>query len=167
MVANKHDRLHLRSTHFAYARQLEKSGGAAVRAPCSTLSLQRMHAPHLLYGMVQAAMKHYEAAGTHRADVTRMLHEAGDVKSLEAYVNVQVRRRRARCTLSDARTCAPRARDLHVCRTIRASLSGLGTTCVRRATSPPQLPTISAPMTRSASCAWRAQRATCIVPWIL
>jgi len=34
----------------------------------------------------QEAIKHYEAAGVHRAEVTRLLHEARDYRGLESYV---------------------------------------------------------------------------------
>lgn len=60
-VAAKHDRVHLAATHYAYARFLEAAG-------------DRM-----------AAVRHYEASGAGRVEVTRMLHDAGDITALEAY----------------------------------------------------------------------------------
>mmetsp|Transcript_19068 Transcript_19068/g.64920 ORF Transcript_19068/g.64920 Transcript_19068/m.64920 type:complete len:1396 (+) Transcript_19068:174-4361(+) len=61
-VSERHDRIHMRRTHYLYARQLEAAGE------------------------FQAAVKEYEAAETHRVEVPRMLYEAGQTEDLEKYV---------------------------------------------------------------------------------
>ena len=64
-VATAHDRIHLRTTHFQYAKHLETMGD------------------------FRAAIKHYEASDTHRFEVPRMLFDAQRVADLELYVNQQ------------------------------------------------------------------------------
>uniref|UniRef100_A0A673VBY5 Intraflagellar transport protein 140 homolog n=1 Tax=Suricata suricatta TaxID=37032 RepID=A0A673VBY5_SURSU len=60
-AAELRDRVHLRTTHYNYARHLEASGDHAL------------------------ALTHYEKSDTHRFEVPRMLSE--DPQSLELYVN--------------------------------------------------------------------------------
>ncbi|XP_058142678.1 intraflagellar transport protein 140 homolog isoform X1 [Dasypus novemcinctus] len=60
-VAERHDRVHLRSTYYSYAKHLEAG------ADCSL------------------ALSYYEKSDTHRFEVPRMLSE--DLQSLELYVN--------------------------------------------------------------------------------
>jgi|EP01047_Picozoa_sp_COSAG01_P029814 intraflagellar transport protein 140 len=62
-VATQHDRIHLRSTHFSYAKHLE--------------SMQEY----------LKAIQHYEASDTHRFEVPRMLFDAQKIPDLEIYVN--------------------------------------------------------------------------------
>eukprot|EP01029_Cantina_marsupialis_P023024 TRINITY_DN5683_c0_g1_i1.p1 TRINITY_DN5683_c0_g1~~TRINITY_DN5683_c0_g1_i1.p1 ORF type:complete len:1397 (+),score=419.46 TRINITY_DN5683_c0_g1_i1:393-4193(+) len=62
-IAQKDDRLHLRNTHYRYARSLEASGDLA------------------------GAIQHYESAKTHKRDATRMLFSANDMRGLETYVH--------------------------------------------------------------------------------
>ena len=64
-VANAHDRIHLRTTHFQYAKHLESMSD------------------------FRGAIKHYEASDTHRFEVPRMLFDAQRVADLELYVNQQ------------------------------------------------------------------------------
>ena len=64
-VAKEKDRIHLRSTHYAYARQLESAGSTA------------------------EAIRHFEASGTHRVEVPRMLFDMGQMEKLQAYVDGQ------------------------------------------------------------------------------
>jgi len=64
-VANSFDRIHLRETHFEYARHLESVGD------------------------FQAAIANYEASGTHRKQVPRMLSEAERLEDLESYIQSQ------------------------------------------------------------------------------
>jgi intraflagellar transport protein 140 len=64
-VAARFDKLHLKSTHFAYARHMERCGDTV------------------------GALKHYELADAHTTEVTRMLHEAGERENLEAYVRAK------------------------------------------------------------------------------
>ena len=61
-VAVQSDRIHLRTTHFEYARYLETVGD------------------------IPAAIKNFEASETHRRQVPRMLFEAGRLDDLEMYV---------------------------------------------------------------------------------
>lgn len=61
-VAERQDRIHLSSTHYAYAQHLERLG---------------------LWDQAVAA---YERSGTHLAEVPRMMYEAGKLEELEAYV---------------------------------------------------------------------------------
>lgn len=61
-VAAKHDRIHLRTTHYLYAQYLESLGEHA------------------------EALKQYEKALTHRQDVPRMLMQQAQMDSLEAYI---------------------------------------------------------------------------------
>ncbi|XP_012590465.1 PREDICTED: intraflagellar transport protein 140 homolog, partial [Condylura cristata] len=60
-LAERRDRVHLRSTHYSYARHLEASGDRS------------------------RALSHYEKSDTHRFEVPRMLSE--DLPSLELYVD--------------------------------------------------------------------------------
>jgi intraflagellar transport protein 140 len=62
-IATQHDRIHLRATHFAYAKHLESM--------------------HDYLG----AIRHYEASDTHRFEVPRMLFDAQKTADLEIYVN--------------------------------------------------------------------------------
>ncbi|KAG7507575.1 intraflagellar transport protein 140-like [Solea senegalensis] len=60
-TAEIHDRIHLRTTYYSYAKYLESIGNKSL------------------------AIAYYENSDTHRAEVPRMLQE--DVSSLEVYVN--------------------------------------------------------------------------------
>ncbi|KAG8506365.1 Intraflagellar transport protein 140, partial [Galemys pyrenaicus] len=60
-LAERRDRVHLRATHYSYARHLEASGERGL------------------------ALGHYEKSDTHRFEVPRMLSE--DLQSLELYVD--------------------------------------------------------------------------------
>ncbi|KAM5227325.1 intraflagellar transport protein 140 homolog [Ctenodactylus gundi] len=60
-VAELHDRVHLRSTYYSYARHLEAGGDCTL------------------------ALSYYEKSDTHRFEVPRMLSE--DLPSLELYIN--------------------------------------------------------------------------------
>ncbi|XP_076998370.1 intraflagellar transport protein 140 homolog [Tamandua tetradactyla] len=60
-VAERHDRVHLRTTYYSYARHLEAAGDCGL------------------------ALSYYEKSDTHRFEVPRMLAE--DLQSLELYVN--------------------------------------------------------------------------------
>lgn len=60
-VAELHDRVHLRTTYYNYAKHLEAS------ADCGL------------------ALSYYEKSDTHRFEVPRMLSE--DLQSLELYIN--------------------------------------------------------------------------------
>jgi intraflagellar transport protein 140 len=62
-VASQYDRIHLRDTHFKYARYLE--------------ALQDN----------LAAVRNYEASDTHAEQVPRMLFQTGNMDDLEAYVH--------------------------------------------------------------------------------
>lgn len=62
-LAEEKDRIHLRSTHYTYARILEAQG------------------------KTDAAIEHYEKAGTHRVDVPRMLFDLGRTSKLREYVD--------------------------------------------------------------------------------
>lgn len=57
--------------------------------PAATHAVFPPHAP------AQGATKHYESAGVHRTEVTRMLHEARDSKGLALYVESKVGREAA------------------------------------------------------------------------
>ena len=61
-VANKHDRIHLKTTHYQQAKYLESVGD-----------------------MVRA-IDAYEASNCHRFEVPRMLYEQGMINDLQAYV---------------------------------------------------------------------------------
>lgn len=62
-LAKEKDRIHLKSTHYAYARQLEASGRTS------------------------EALQHFEASGTHRVEVPRMLFDAQQIGELNTYVD--------------------------------------------------------------------------------
>ena len=62
-VAQKQDRIHLKSTHYLYAKHLESVGDTA------------------------GAIKHYELSDTHRYEVPRMLYDSQHLDELEAYIN--------------------------------------------------------------------------------
>ena len=62
-IAEEHDRIHLKTTHFHYGKHLESIGD------------------------VEGAMKHYEESGTFRNEVPRMLHTMGLMGELEDYVH--------------------------------------------------------------------------------
>jgi len=62
-VAEAHDRIHLRTTHYAYARQLESAGD------------------------LDGALEHYIASGTHKSEVPRMLFDAGQIGKLREYID--------------------------------------------------------------------------------
>ncbi|GBG32279.1 Intraflagellar transport protein 140-like [Hondaea fermentalgiana] len=64
-VANSFDRIHLRESHFEYGRHLESMGD------------------------FKAAIANYEASGTHRKQVPRMLFEAERLDELESYIQTQ------------------------------------------------------------------------------
>jgi len=64
-VANSFDRIHLRETHFEYGRHLETMADYS------------------------AAIANYEASGTHRVQVPRMLFQAGRIEELESYIQSQ------------------------------------------------------------------------------
>ena len=61
-TAHKADRIHLKATHFRYARHLEQTGD------------------------VQQAVLHYKEAGAHRTEVPRLLYEKGMVAELEQFI---------------------------------------------------------------------------------
>jgi intraflagellar transport protein 140 len=61
-VATEHDRIHLRTTHYAYAKHLESIGETS------------------------NAIKHYERSDTHRKEVPRLLFDAQYVDDLESYI---------------------------------------------------------------------------------
>lgn len=60
-VAEKHDRIQLKTRHYQYAQQLEMDGD------------------------YMAAMDHYQKSGTAAHEVPRMLHAAGQLSELESY----------------------------------------------------------------------------------
>ena len=62
-IAKDKDRIHLKSTHYAYARELEASG------------------------KTKEALSHFEESGTHRVEVPRMLFDAQQIGELNAYVD--------------------------------------------------------------------------------
>lgn len=62
-VASKKDRIHLRTTHYLYAKFLESTGDTA------------------------GAIKHYESAHAHRYEVPRMLFDSERLVELETYVS--------------------------------------------------------------------------------
>lgn len=62
-LAEEKDRIHLKATHYTYAKQLEASGNTA------------------------EAMRHFEKSGTHRAEVPRMLFDAQQMAQLQAYID--------------------------------------------------------------------------------
>jgi intraflagellar transport protein 140 len=61
-AASKHDRIHLKSTHYQYARHLEHMGDTA------------------------AAITHYEQSHTHKHEVPRMLFDSQHIGELEQYI---------------------------------------------------------------------------------
>jgi len=61
-VAEKHDRIHLRSTHYSFAKHLESVGD------------------------LQGAIAEYEKADTAQHEVPRMLYQAQQLGDLEAYI---------------------------------------------------------------------------------
>ncbi|GIL44704.1 hypothetical protein Vafri_2223 [Volvox africanus] len=61
-VAEKNDRIHLKSTHYAYAQYLERAGD------------------------LTNAQKHYESSGCGLVEVPRMLFEAEKFNELQAYI---------------------------------------------------------------------------------
>ena len=61
-VAARHDRMHVKALHYEYAGYLERCGD------------------------LTGAAREYEAAGAHRVEVPRMLHDAKDARGLEEYV---------------------------------------------------------------------------------
>ncbi|GMH43478.1 hypothetical protein BSKO_11400 [Bryopsis sp. KO-2023] len=61
-VSEKHDRIHLKATHFQRGRDFEKTGD------------------------FRAAVQEFEKSGCHRIEVPRMLHEAGKTEGLERYI---------------------------------------------------------------------------------
>jgi intraflagellar transport protein 140 len=62
-IANEKDRIHLRTTHYQYAKHLESLGDTA------------------------NAIKNYEKSETHRKEVPRLLFDAQYVDDLEGYIN--------------------------------------------------------------------------------
>jgi len=62
-AAASQDRIHLRSTHYSYARALEAEG------------------------KLEEAIEHYEKAGAHRTEVPRMLFDAEQTSKLQEYVD--------------------------------------------------------------------------------
>jgi len=62
-VAEEKDRIHLKATHYTYAKQLEASGNTS------------------------DAVRHFELSGTHRAEVPRMLFDAQQMSQLQSYVD--------------------------------------------------------------------------------
>ena len=58
-VCSKHDRIHLKATHYLYAKHLESTGN------------------------IEDAIKHYEKAETHRYEVPRMLFSKQRMPDLE------------------------------------------------------------------------------------
>eukprot|EP00501_MAST-03F_sp_TOSAG23-6_P000179 GSMAST32.ASY1.ANO1.182.1 assembled CDS len=61
-ISEKQDRIHLKSTHYMYAKHLEKIGDST------------------------GAMEHYEAANSHRYEVPRMLFDAERLDDLQSYI---------------------------------------------------------------------------------
>eukprot|EP00873_Tetraselmis_striata_P011387 jgi/Tetstr1/431651/TSEL_021180.t1 len=61
-VANKYDRIHLKATHYAYAKQLE------------------------LLQDYAAAIKEFEKSNTHQYEVPRMLFESNQIEELQSYI---------------------------------------------------------------------------------
>ena len=64
-IAADKDRIHLKATHYAYARCLEAEG------------------------KTQEAITHFEASGTHRVEVPRMLFDAQQMAELNTYIDGQ------------------------------------------------------------------------------
>lgn len=62
-LAEAHDRIHLRTTHYVRARGLEAEG------------------------MTDTAIEHYQKAGTHRTDVPRMLFDLNRTSKLLEYID--------------------------------------------------------------------------------
>ena len=62
-MAEEKDRIHLKATHYAHAKQLEASGNTT------------------------DAVRHFERSGTHRAEVPRMLFDAQQMSQLQTYVD--------------------------------------------------------------------------------
>ena len=60
-MAQTHDRIHLKNTHYRYAQHMES------------------------LGQVSVAIEHYELAETARAEVPRMLYQLGKMDELEDY----------------------------------------------------------------------------------
>ncbi|KAK9824666.1 hypothetical protein WJX72_012185 [[Myrmecia] bisecta] len=61
-VAMQHDRIHLRTTHYRYAQELEAAGN------------------------FQGSMAHYEKADAHRVEVPRLLYDAQRLDELRDYI---------------------------------------------------------------------------------
>lgn len=61
-VAENHDRIHLRSTHFQMGRRFE------------------------MLGDYRAAVKEFELAGRSKTEVPRMMFNAGKLEELERYI---------------------------------------------------------------------------------
>ncbi|GAX73042.1 hypothetical protein CEUSTIGMA_g494.t1 [Chlamydomonas eustigma] len=61
-IAEKHDRIHLKPTHYAYAKHLEKTGD------------------------LTEALKHYELSGCANTEVPRMFFETHQIDELEKYI---------------------------------------------------------------------------------
>ena len=61
-VAEKNDRIHLKTTHYAFAKHLEKTGS------------------------MQEALKHYEMSGCSNVEVPRMFFDSNQVEELDLYV---------------------------------------------------------------------------------
>ena len=64
-IAKAHDRIHLKNTHYAYARHLEDCGD------------------------VEGAMREYEVAGSHGREIPRMAYEMDKLTLLEQYTAVK------------------------------------------------------------------------------
>jgi len=62
-VAEEKDRIHLKTTHYSYARQLEAQGS------------------------IPEAIRHFELSDTHRVEVPRMLFDGADTVRLQSYVD--------------------------------------------------------------------------------
>ena len=66
-MAAKHDRIHLKSTHYQYAKHL------------------------VMMGELEGAIVHFEQSGTHVYEIPRLLLGTGDISRLEKYVEVRIR----------------------------------------------------------------------------
>ena len=92
-VAQKHDRIHLRTTNYQYAKHLESLGD------------------------FRRAIKHYEAAQVHRFEVPRMLFDAQRINDLEVrpaaqLPDTQLPRRSCRARLAPPQATCPPATEV-------------------------------------------------------
>jgi intraflagellar transport protein 140 len=89
-VAEEHDRIHLKTTHYLVSGLPCERGGGEVCPELHSSRFAWQYAKHLeATGDFSGAVKEYELSNTHRTEVPRMLFDLRKLADLAAYIDAK------------------------------------------------------------------------------